>query len=239
MPHRDAILIPFRSFVDTKTRLAATIDHRLASSLARSMFSHVLTTCMRSNVSADVLVVTASEDVAEFVRRRSAEAIVEQTGDLNAALHLSLDLLRRESYARATIVAADLPLLNEADLRLLSNSGRESIAIAPNLEGRGTNGLSLPVTMPFEMRFGVGSARAHLEQCLNAEIGTALVHSRGLATDVDTVQDLSWVAAETRDATCLASVQDIKDVAKLYWNAGVDWPNDPGRSPTTAIEQDS
>jgi 2-phospho-L-lactate guanylyltransferase len=208
--------------------------------LAREMFVHVLTTVLRSKASDTVLVVTASGEVADFSRQNGAQALIEQTGSLNAALELALCSLRREGYVRATVISADLPFLNEGDITLLSRTSEQGIAIAPDLGGSGTNGLSIPMQVAFRMRFGNRSALEHVEQSLEVARRPVLVHARGLATDIDLPMDLirAAIACETGGGRKLTFADDIKDVVKMYWKRVPLWSNDRAERKLSAFPRD-
>lgn len=235
----EAIVIPFRSFETCKSRLAVSLDVAEARRLAKGMFEHVLRTVIGSRAAETVLVVTATEEVAGFARTKGAAVLVEQTGDLNPALEQALETLRGGACRRATIIAADLPFLCESDVRLLSMASSGAIAIAPNRAGTGTNGLSIPTDLGYRMCFGEESAQAHLEQSLQLTPRPFLIHARGLATDIDTLEDLAWALGTCPEKNWSASADDIKDVFKLYWKRWSLSQNDLAGHKPHFIQQES
>lgn len=84
-------------------------------------------------------------------------------------------------------------MLTEADVSaLLAGASRAGIAIAPDRHGTGTNAVALRDDALFRFRFGPDSLRHHCEQVLDA----AIVRTRGLAFDPDTLEDLALLHAQ-------------------------------------------
>ena len=87
---------------------------------------------------------------------------------------------------------ADLPLLTRHDVELLAAAPAETIAMAPDRHGTGTNALSLPLPAArgFTFCFGPDSFALHHAEADRLGIRIEQVRSQGLARDVDMPEDL-------------------------------------------------
>jgi 2-phospho-L-lactate guanylyltransferase len=108
------------------------------------------------------------------------------------------------------IVPCDLPLVSAEDLRRLADASTlHSIAISPDRTRRGTNGLCLPASVPFQFAFGNHSFAVHRVVSERLQLSVTEVDRPGLAFDVDTPDDLVQLRA-------LSSGMDYTDTATLY-----------------------
>jgi 2-phospho-L-lactate guanylyltransferase len=110
------------------------------------------------------------------------------SGGLNAALALAAAGLA--GAGGLLVVAADLPLASAAGFgRVLEAAEAAPVVVVPSHDGDGTNVLAWRERGSFAPRFGPDSAARHL-----SVPGAVRVDDRGLALDVDTVEDLRAVA---------------------------------------------
>ena len=111
---------------------------------------------------------------------------------LNPALQVALMHVSRKGAARMIVLFADLPLLTSQDIELLAVAPADTIAMAPDRHGTGTNALSLPLPQAkgFTFAFGPDSFARHHAEANRLGIRIEEVHSQGLARDVDMPEDL-------------------------------------------------
>jgi 2-phospho-L-lactate guanylyltransferase len=123
------------------------------------------------------------------LKERSGRPPVDQgSGGLNAALALAAAGLA--GAGGLLVVAADLPLASAAGFgRVLEAAEAAPVVVVPSHDGDGTNVLAWREPGSFAPRFGPDSAARHL-----SVPGAVRVDDRGLALDVDTVEDLRAVA---------------------------------------------
>jgi 2-phospho-L-lactate guanylyltransferase len=123
------------------------------------------------------------------LKQRSDRPPVDQgSGGLNAALALAAAGLAGADGL--LVVAADLPLASAAGFgRVLEAAEAAPVVVVPSHDGDGTNVLAWREPGSFAPRFGPDSAARHL-----SVPGAVRVDDRGLALDVDTVEDLRAVA---------------------------------------------
>jgi 2-phospho-L-lactate guanylyltransferase len=190
-----AIVIPFRGPGTAKSRLAAGITDTARRQIARGMFQHVLNVACEAAGPRRVLVVTASKTAVAVARRCGAGALRETTAGHNEAVAEAIDHLRTRGATTAAVVAADLPILKASHLAILERCARDGdIGIAPDRSGSGTNALSLPLSLAFRFHFGAGSLFLHQREGRRLAANVRLVRQLGLASDVDTCDDLDLLA---------------------------------------------
>lgn len=179
------VLAPYmRCFVpfaadSAKTRLAPQLSPAERQSFATAMLSDVVETLVEAGYTPTVV---ATAPIAD--ERVPGQATVtlddrELTTAVNARLAEDTPTL---------IVMADLPLVEPADIRQLTDSEAD-VTIAPGLGG-GTNAL---VVREPQFRADYHGA-SYLDHCRNAtdmDATVATVDSRRLATDIDEPDDLA------------------------------------------------
>ncbi len=188
------IVIPFRGPDGAKSRLADALDERQRCALAMAMFQRVLGIACDVNGAVRVLVVTTSAKAAEAAQTCGATALREQGGALNPALGNARAALLLFGATRATVLAADLPDITEADVKAALSAGNGGVAIAADRHGVGTNAVTLPLGMDFAFAFGPDSFAAHSREAARHGLGVARIDRSGLANDLDTADDLALLS---------------------------------------------
>ncbi len=97
-----------------------------------------------------------------------------------------------EREMSALYIPGDLPFLKSADLHSLVTATRRqnNITLAPARRDGGTNGLLVPLGIPFRPRLGDRSFARHLGMAAELEISVAICYSPGLGFDLDILEDL-------------------------------------------------
>lgn len=180
------VVIPVKPFAEAKQRLAPVLGAAERAELAERMFRHVLRTASTVFGAPEVFVISRSREVLAIAEAARAPAMLE-TGrhDLNAALLQAARDADRAGNSTLLIVAGDLPLLEESDLKDLA---RYDCAIAPDRHEQGTNALLWPADLTFA--FGENSLMRHRAVAVKAGLDPQIVLRRGLAYDVDVADDL-------------------------------------------------
>jgi len=95
--------------------------------------------------------------------------------------------------------------------------------LAPAHDG-GTNAILLPRDVPFTPRMGPGSLALHVEEAQREGVPAHLYRSQGLASDLDTPEDLHWLrerlpTLETEIQQWSASLEDVgaRHASPLRW----------------------
>ncbi len=170
-----------------KRRLRATLDGAGRDALASHMLARVLAAAQGAPSVAQVLIVSPGQDGLP-----AGHSVVHDAGaGLNRAFHLAREHARAAHARELVLLPADLPQLDATDVEALIEAGRRGgIAIAPDRGGTGTNGLYVAGDLDFTCRFGVHSRARHEAEARRLGIEPALVVRPGLATDLDTPDDL-------------------------------------------------
>jgi 2-phospho-L-lactate guanylyltransferase len=214
-----AIVIPFRGPASGKSRLAGAVSDTARRQIARAMFQHVLNVACSSVGARHVVVVTGSNAAASIARRAGALVLREARAGHNEAVAQGVEALRSRGATTAAVVSADLPLLAVSDLAALERHVRAGrIGIAADGSGKGTNAISLPLSVPFTFHFGPGSLFRHRTEAMTLRTQCLLVGGRGLKFDVDTPDDLKYLADPAALLTLPASVPSVW--RSRPWTAG-------------------
>jgi len=183
------VLVPVKRLDDAKSRLAGVLAPAERRALALAMLGDVLAALGGSTVAASVTVVTGDPEAGVAARLGGADLCDDEGRSWNAALTAALAALG--GGVSAAIIAADLPMLEPADLDALAAAlPGPGVAVGRAHDG-GTNALALRPPEAIEPHFGAPQS-ATLHARLAREVGfePVIVHRRGLAFDVDTAGDL-------------------------------------------------
>jgi 2-phospho-L-lactate guanylyltransferase len=192
-------LIPVRSLVAAKERLAALLTVGERRTLAAAMLSDVVTAALATPELRSVWIVTGDEEAATLATRLGGgvlpEVLSEGATPLNGALEGGRTLIctRNQPPDELLVLPLDIPATTPAALSEFLHgapgSGGKLVRICPAHDG-GTNALLLrpPKVVPF--RFGPGSAAAHARAGTAANSLVTLRPQPLLQEDVDTPADL-------------------------------------------------
>jgi 2-phospho-L-lactate guanylyltransferase len=183
-------VIPVKPPPERKSRLSAMLDRAARDALVLRMARHVADAAASTpGIDRVAFVAPSAEGLAEGI-----PVLVDEGGGLSAAAAGALRQLGEAS--RVVIVAGDLPLVTPAELAPLTAVHAETVAIAPDRHGRGTNALSLPLPAAagFVFAFGEDSFARHCAEVRRLGLELMVVRGDGLARDVDEPADLADAA---------------------------------------------
>ncbi|GGA04781.1 hypothetical protein GCM10019071_39380 [Sphingobium fuliginis] len=181
------IVIPVKAPAACKTRLAPVLDETGRRNLVAEMLHRT---------------VGAAAEVVGMERLRllgpsrhglpeSIGLLDDPGGGLNPAVTSARDAAWGAGVERMLFLSADLPLVEAADVAALLDA--PGIAAAPDVHGRGTNALSLPLprAADFQFHYGQGSFAAHRAEAERLGLMFSPVVRRGLGFDIDQPDDLA------------------------------------------------
>lgn len=178
---KHVILIPIRSFSESKSRLAKVLDPP-----ARTRFMVACaTTVIEAAGATPIAIVTSDPDVREFAAHKDILVIEDVGTGLNAAVQHAFNLLRQAGVSHLTIAHSDLPLAK--DLSVLIKDGE--FTIVPDRKYDGTNVMSLPTKDYFQFSYGPMSFRRHLKEATRLNLKITVDENPDLSVDIDTPQD--------------------------------------------------
>lgn len=171
--------VPFNFGQPCKTRLAPLFSAQERAAIALAMAEHVVAVLAATpQIAAVHMIAPVDPHLAP------AGWIVDRGRGLNAELGAARDAVAPQPVL---LLHADLPLLDRADVEALIDAAqRAGAAIAPDMEGRGTNAIALADGRAFAPAFGVDSLRAHARLLP----GAPLVERAGLSCDIDDADSL-------------------------------------------------
>lgn len=190
------VIIPVKSFILGKRRLAGAVDPLKRARLGRVLAQHVAATVVDAKQMP--LIVTADPDVAEWATRSGFPSLPDPGDGLNAAAHTGVDWARH-SGSHWLVLHSDLPLLAPPDVDALTrpqDEGRD--VIAPSADG-GTSAIGSRDSIEFA--FGPASFHHHLQVLVDPQV----IARPGLLLDVDSPADLA-AAATTEQGEWLGDV---------------------------------
>ncbi|MCE7884082.1 MAG: 2-phospho-L-lactate guanylyltransferase [Actinobacteria bacterium ATB1] len=207
IPH--LAVVPVRSFTNAKERLRDVLSDHQRHILVRRMAEVVVRTVAEM---MPVLVVSGDPEVLAWASALGAEPLPEPAGppppaqvrryDFDALLDEGLNYAVSEGAAAAShmgartllVIAADLPLLSHDDVTaVLRLPSRPGLTLAADKHGYGTNALAVSPPHALRFRFGAESLAQHRLTANRSGIPVRVVHRAGLATDIDTPDDLGWL----------------------------------------------
>lgn len=197
MASRLLALVPLRSFVDGKSRLADHLDDDARSALTRDLAAGVLDV-LTGLAEVDTVVVTSDDEIARWARDRRVVALGPDEVGLNEAAAFGHLEAAERGYDFAAVVHADLahPDALPAFFDAVLDGPDDSVWIAPDLAGDGTNVLVVPTDAVgrFDFAYGQGSADRHEQIAQSAGLTVERWVDDRLGIDIDTGDDLAALA---------------------------------------------
>lgn len=181
------VLIPIRSFDDSKSRLADALSPDERRQLTMQMAHTVV------SAAGDLAVRVVTDDLGVMQwadAGRIAVLSVHEQG-LNPSVTAAVSHVGRAGFSRAIIAHADLPTAN--DLSVVDHPG---VCIAPDRRRDGSNVMCVPTQAGFVFAYGPDSFRSHCAEAERLGLPLTVVDDDSLAWDVDDPSDLptNWSA---------------------------------------------
>jgi 2-phospho-L-lactate guanylyltransferase len=194
-------VVPAKPLDQAKGRLAPVLDNASRSDLARRLLRHTLDLLLDSPQIDRVLVVSRDRAALDIARDLGAWPVAEPGGrGLNAAVRLAASIAGGEDCGALLVIASDLPLLSHTDLALIFESAaRNSVVVAPDRHGLGTNAMLLRPPGIIDPAFGARSCLRHLGLARRIGVEPAVVHSPGLSFDLDVPADYTELLRRAPD----------------------------------------
>jgi len=182
---RTGVVLPVRSFLHGKARLAGSLDGPERRLLSEEMAERV----RGAAEGRPVVVVTGDADVAAWAHGRTTDVIADP-GGLDAAARAGLAWCRGRGLDRAVVAHADLPLARSLSV-VDHDAGRPVAVLVPCHRDDGTTVISVPVASDFGFAYGPGSFRRHCAAAQRAGLAVRVVRDGSLGFDVDLDSDLA------------------------------------------------
>jgi 2-phospho-L-lactate guanylyltransferase len=190
-------LVPIKQFATAKSRLEGPLTRAECARLAEEMARDVL---MALHAAPDITGIALLGDeprLTSLAAAVSATLHAEQPGeDYRDALGRVARELASHGARHLLVVPADLPTLSAGDVQALLAGHRTGVTICPAAADGGTNALLLspPTVIPF--LYGPDSAARHRSAAEAVGVPARVVDIPGFARDVDSPEDLRWLAGQ-------------------------------------------
>jgi 2-phospho-L-lactate guanylyltransferase len=192
------VLLPVKTFINAKQRLALAVDAETRAGLARAMYTDVLKTLARTRVPERVIVFTAAEEVIEMARPFGFEVVREKSVDGHSAAVNQMVSGLLSSSTRILSIAIDLPRLVPSEIDFALDAASEPVTLIPSRDWTGTNGVVFISPAHIAMEYGEGSFRRHLSKAAAAGHRADVMSLPGIAFDIDTPEDLNLFMNDPR-----------------------------------------
>jgi 2-phospho-L-lactate guanylyltransferase len=198
-------LAPLRSLHDGKQRLRDVLSRAERTALIQRLFQRVQQALAASGQIAQIGVVSPDPALLEWAAALQNGLpllpILQPDQGLNAGLEYGRRVLLQPGAngARPTgllVVLPDLPAISAADIQALVRlSAPNSVVVAPDRHGQGTNALLArpPDALPFD--FGGASLARHAAAARARGLELRRYEAPSIALDIDTADDLQLADA--------------------------------------------
>lgn len=191
-----AAIVPLRSLHDGKRRLSAVLSSAERTALVQRLFRrahHALTAAGCIDL---VCVVSPDPALLAWAEGIGVWPLLQGEQGLNAGLEYARQtLLERQDWSALLVMLPDLPLVSAADVTALAAlSQPDTMVIAPDRHGSGTNALLLQPADGLPFAFGAHSLQQHTTAAQARGWSVRRYAGPRMAFDVDTADDLRTLA---------------------------------------------
>lgn len=187
-----AAIVPLRSLHDGKQRLSGVLSSAERGALVQQLFLRAHAAILGSGCVDLLCVVSPDADLLAWVERAGAVPLLQSDAGLNAGLEYARHTLtERGNWSSLLVVLPDLPLIQAADIAAMARlSQPQSIVIASDRHGSGTNALLMQPANAIPFRFGAHSLQRHLAAARSHGLAIKRYTAASVAFDLDTAEDL-------------------------------------------------
>jgi 2-phospho-L-lactate guanylyltransferase len=176
------VLVPVKAFRDAKARLSGVLDAASRARLSRWTAERVIAAAGE----LPVYVACDDDEVATWAGAHGATVLWHPGEGLNGAVNASIAALRDRRVSHVVIAHGDLP--RPAPLAALVTPGM--ITLVPDRRDDGTNVAAVPTGTAFELSYGPGSFRRHVDAAMALGLPLQVCRHPTLSLDIDTPADL-------------------------------------------------
>lgn len=198
----NTVLVPVRSLVGAKKRLAHRLTVEEREKLALAMLADMIGALTAASAVARVVVVSSDELLLEHAVVAGADVLREHSpSGLNRAVAAAASKLETEGVRRLLTIPGDVPLLTSADVNRVfaACTPERPVVLVPSATGTGTNGLLTAPPTVIEPCFEGSSLAAHQNACSRVGIEATILRCGSFELDIDTPDDLAQLAASNAD----------------------------------------
>lgn len=203
-----AALLPVKSLVSAKGRLAAALSAAEREELTRAMLADMVEALAAAPCLSRTYVLSGDEEVLRAGAELGAQPLDEnslsahpatgraQSVGLNQVVAAAAARLSASGVTRLLVIPGDVPLIEpqEAAAAFALDPTAWPVVLIPSAGGAGTNGLLLSPPTVISPRFEGASLAAHIDACREHGVSFRVLALPSFALDVDTPEDLLELA---------------------------------------------
>lgn len=184
-------LVPIKSFLGAKKRLAEALDVATRQALVRAMAEDVIGELRKVSGLSGILIATRSEEVRTFVAEQQVECWEDPIdADLSTALDAAAaHLVSAYSADSVMILPCDVPLVRSETLNQ-ALSQHHGLTLASDDKGEGTNLLIATPPNLIDFCYDGHGFQVHRERGLALGIDVQIIEDDRIQLDVDSPRDL-------------------------------------------------
>lgn len=202
-----AILIPVKTFRDSKTRLAPHFSADARAALADALCEDFFRVVAQVADSTRVFVASREPAALERARANGWETIVEPEQISESRSVDAASLWCEATGVRALLrLPMDLPLVTPEDIDAILAAADEapSTILVPSRDGTGTNALLRSAPTLYPSHFGPNSFARHRQEAEHCGARVKVLRNPRIALDIDELDDLRAVAGQARPDSAFA-----------------------------------
>jgi 2-phospho-L-lactate guanylyltransferase len=187
----------------SKKRLSSVLSPQERRQLTLAMLEDVLNALQTSTVD-QIVVVSKDFSLRNFTNKYRATHLVQKTSGLNPAVEEATEWCMQNGAEAVLILPADIPLLSSMDVDKiveLGNCEEQTVVLSRSYDG-GTNALFQSPPNLIQACFGPRSFAKHIKEAQRRGVCLKLHHSTGVATDIDSVEDLDKLFKTEGNTAC-------------------------------------
>jgi 2-phospho-L-lactate guanylyltransferase len=212
------LVIPVKPAVGAKQRLASELPSEARQLVSRALAARMIRCAVEGWDASRAVVVCDDADTAALCARRGLATLRDDGGGQSQAVRVGQRWCLERGARTLVTVAADLPLIDPADLRQLQQLALalppNSLRVIPDRGGSGSNGLLFNPASSDPFEFGPDSLRLHRLAAERLGLTFAVLELPHLAWDVDRPEDLITTHPEL-DQTAHPVIAWAEEVAAL------------------------
>lgn len=191
-------VVPVKPLRRGKSRLAGVLTEEERTLINYIMFGNTLKVLNQVKEIDHILVVSRDPSALALARDYGARTVLEDKEahtSLNVALTRATQVARTFSATGVFIVPADIPFIQEEDIRAMISCVKTTpaVVIHPDRHMDGTNALLVVPPGSIEYSFGVGSFGRHCDIAKVKGICLEICQLPSIGLDLDTPEDLEIV----------------------------------------------
>ena len=206
------VIVPFKNFVDAKSRLRKDISDKQTRKIVKIMLEHVLAEIKKCSDSFEKYLVTKDEEAIKIAQSQGIKTLIEkkQFGE-SASIDWASKKLHELGATSVLRIPGDLPLIKAEDINEIfevSNKTNSSILV-PSNSGLGTNAILRKPPGVIPSFFGPNSMKKHVAAFKEQGANYSIVKNSNIAFDVDTNEDVESLKTLSEKSPTVISILNL------------------------------